>query len=234
MDPWQLIVTPGQSGHQNMQRDLELFQANERSGERTTLRLYSWQPRCLSLGYSQKMEEAVDLARAKALGWDIVQRPTGGGIVFHNEAEVTYSLVTAIANPLLPEGMVPSYQKLSEAVVLGLRHLGINAQVNHSPLPGPQSPSHLCFSYPAEYEVVFNGIKLVGSAQKRGRKTLLQQGSIFVRDTEPAAFSLLKQPAKEYNAVSVEGILGRVAGFDEITGALRKGFEECFKIKLQS
>jgi lipoate-protein ligase A len=234
MGSWQLIRTPDQDGRQNMQLDLELFQAFEKSDGPSILRFYSWQPQCVSLGYSQKIEAEIDLAKAMELKWEIVKRPTGGGIVFHNEAEITYSLVTAIDNPLLPKGMVPSYKKISEAIVLGLQYMGIKAEVKSTPVPRPSSLDPLCFSYPAEYEVVYNGRKIVGSAQKRGRRALLQQGSIFVRDTDPSALLLLKQPAKEYNAVSVEEILGRTAGFLEIASALQQGFEECFKIELKS
>ena len=221
-----------------MRIDLDLFHSRENRNKPSVLRFYSWQPQCISLGYSQKIEEEVDLLRAKELGWEMVRRPTGGGIVFHNEAEVTYSLVTAIDNPILPKGMIPSYKRISEAVVLGLKYLGINAQVKAAIFSGPQSPAPssrpldpLCFSYPAEYEVVCNGRKIVGSAQKRGRRSLLQQGSVFVRNNDPSVFSLLKQPVKEYNAVSVEEVLERAVGFEEIAQALQKGFEECFGIK---
>ncbi len=231
MDPWQLITTPALSGQKNMQLDLELFREFEKVEGPSILRFYSWRPQCISLGYSQNIEAEIDLLKAKELGWQVLKRPTGGGIVFHNEAEVTYSIVTAIDSPLLPPGMIPSYKKISEAIVLGINYLGIKAEVKSSPVPSTKYPAPLCFSYPAEYEVVSNGQKIVGSAQKRGRRTLLQQGSIFVRNTDPAAFSLLKQPAKEYNAVSVEEVLGRLVGFDEMAQAMQKGFEECIGIK---
>src|SRR3990167_7314802 len=110
--------------------------------------------------------------RLGALGWDIVKRPTGGGIVFHNEAEVTYSIVTEIGNPLLPKGLVPSYKKISEAVVAGLAGIGVAAELqtsniklqNKSKSPNQKSRTSLCFSFPAEYEIVVSGKKIVGSA----------------------------------------------------------------------
>ena len=231
MDPWQLIVTPDLPGEKNMRVDLKLFQQLEKGDGQSTLRFYSWQPQCISLGYSQIIDEEIDLLKARELGWDVVKRPTGGGIVFHNRAEVTYSLVTAIDNPLLPKEMIPSYKKISEAIVSGLKHLGINAQVKSSPVPSPQSLSPLCFSFPAEYEIVVGGRKLVGSAQKRGKRALLQQGSIFVRNTDSAAFSLLKKPVNEYNAVSLEEILGREISFEEVRAALINGFKEYLGIK---
>jgi lipoate-protein ligase A len=199
MTSWQLIESPNLSGPQNMEYDLKLFHDFEKGLVPSTLRIYSWKPNCISLGYSQKMDRWIDGKMARKLGWDVVKRPTGGGIVFHNEAEVTYSLVTAIDNPILPEGLVPSYTKISEAIIFALKLMGIDSKLQTSNLPPssrlrragklqkkPQIPNsksetRLCFSYPAEYEIVYNGKKIVGSAQKRGKRTLLQQGSVFVR-----------------------------------------------------
>jgi lipoate-protein ligase A len=89
----------------------------------------------------------------------------------------------------------------------------------------------LCFSCSAEYEIVVQGKKVVGSAQKRGRRALLQQGSIFVRRTGREAFSILRKSTGEINAVSVEEVLGREVGFGEISEALVYGFEKIFNFK---
>lgn len=216
-----------------MEFDLRLFQAFETGSIPSTLRIYSWLPACISLGYSQKEEEEIKFETANRLGWEVVTRPTGGGIVFHNSAEVTYSLVAAIDDPLFPKGLVPSYKKISQAVVSGLKLLGINAQItNHNPkIQNSKAHNQLCFSYPAEYEIVVEGKKIVGSAQKRGKQTLLQQGSIFVRPNHEALFSALKKPFVELNAVNVEEILGRQVEFEELSGAVIKGFREEFGIE---
>jgi len=230
-----------------MEIDLFLLKRFEEQASDSTIRIYSWRPKCVSVGYSQSIEEEIDLKKAKSLGWDIVKRPTGGGIVFHNEAEVTYSLVTAIDNPILPKGLIPSYKKISEAIVLGLKELGVAAEIS-SPRPsthfvrsGHPSPSEmergikgvrsLCFSYPAEYEIVVDKKKIVGSAQKRGRKALLQQGSIFVQRTEASALTMLKKPYEDINAMSVEEALGREVAFDELSDALVDGFVEVLGVK---
>jgi len=232
----QLIKSPNLSGSANMQTDLKLFYDFENGLIPSTLRIYSWKPKCISLGYSQEINELIDEAKAKDLGWDVVKRPTGGGIVFHNEAEVTYSLVTAIDNPRLPKGLASSYKRISEAVIVGLNKIGIMAQIrnpkseirNKSEIQNTKS--QLCFSYPTEYEIVVGGKKIVGSAQKRGRKALLQQGTIFVRQTPQEAFSVLKRPHQKLDAVSVEEVVGREIGFEELSEALVKGFEEVFDI----
>jgi len=223
-----------------MQFDLKLFQDFENGRIPSTLRIYSWKPRCISLGYSQKMDRLIDEKRARELGWDVVRRPTGGGIVFHNEAEVTYSLVTALNNPMLPRGLVSSYKKISEALIHALTKIGIDAEIqssnfkfqNKSQIPNPRS--QLCFSYPAEYEIVVKGKKIVGSAQKRGERALLQQGSVFVSNVDNGAYSVLKNSYEEQNAVSIETVLGRKVSFEELGKALISGFKERLDIKFKT
>lgn len=211
-----------------MEFDLQLFHDYEQGKIAPTLRIYSWKPACITLGHSQKIETEIEIGRAAALGWDVIKRPTGGGIVFHNETEVTYSLVMDKDDPQLPKGLVPSYKKISEAVVAALNNCGVQAEINNSSL-GIRHSS-LCFSYPAEYEIVAQGRKLVGSAQKRGRKALLQQGSIFVSPTTSAVLELLKNEHAPLNAISLEELLGRTPTFDELSAVLVQGFRETFGI----
>jgi len=180
------------------------------------------------------------MEKAQSLGWEVVRRPTGGGIVFHNEAEVTYSLVTGVDG--LPAGLISSFKKISEAVIIGLGGLGIRAEIREQS-PDVKSGSRpkrrdtgLCFSYPAEYEIVVSGRKIVGAAQKRGKKALLQQGSIFVRKDSGDILSVLKKPIDpevyKNRMVSVEEILSREVGFEELSGALFKGFKEGLGIEI--
>ena len=221
-----MIVSPGLSGAANMEQDRKLFQGCEAGLTPATLRIYSWRPNCISVGYAQQLDEEIDPERAAAVGYDVVKRPTGGGIVFHNEAEVTYSLVMPLNDPRLPKGLIASYKIISEAVVIGLKNLGVKSEVKATCDPHPPSRDPLCFAYPAEYEIVAGGRKLVGSAQRRGRHAMLQQGSIFVRQPAAAAFSALKQPFVGHNAVSLEELLGRPIGFEELKDSLIAGFRD--------
>lgn len=232
MSDWQLSLTPQLTGAANMELDLKLFEEIERGSTGSTLRIFSWHPNCVSLGYAQKAEKVIDAVKAKNLGWDVVKRPTGGGIVFHNEAEVAYSIVTEIDNPLFPKGLVPAYKKISEAIVGALGKIGVSAEIlntkyetlNKSKTLNSKVQNNLCFSYPAEYEIVVAGKKIVGSAQKRGKRAMLQQGSIFVRQISPEIFSVLKELCGKHNAISVEEVLRRAVGFDELSQALINGF----------
>ena len=224
-----IIKTPGLSGRANMQFDLEMFNDLERGSIPSTLRIYSWSQRCISLGYSQMIDHEIDVNKAADKGWEAVKRPTGGGIGFPNEAEVTCSLVMAMDDPQLPEGLIPSYKAISMVIVKALSKFGIQAEIAKDRIKTRKNAA-LCFSYPAEYEVVAGERKLVGSAQKRGKRALLQQGSIFVQATTEEAFSVLKKPYDTLNAVSLEELLARPINFNELGDALIDGFQKAFKL----
>lgn len=170
-----------------MDQDLYLFNKFEQEDGQPALRIYGWEKPCISLGYSQDPNIELNQSNCKKYRIEIVKRPTGGGIVFHNEYEVTYSLVCDKDDNRLPAGMIESYIAISEIVIKALRKVGIKAELSSS---RHNEQARLCFSYPATYEITLNGIKIVGSAQKRGKKALLQQGSIFIRNSnlKPADF----------------------------------------------
>ena len=231
MEKWDILVTRA-TGAENMKRDIALYESHENGSKVSTLGIYSWTKPCISLGYSQKIDDEIDVEKVNYFGWDIVQRPTGGGIVFHNKNEVTYSIITSINNELLPNNLVQSYKKISEAIVFALNSIGISTEISHIKQKQQSSKPNLCFSYPAEYEIVSEGRKIVGSAQKRGKLTLLQQGSIFMSPNEAQYLSMLKKPYLPYNAISVEEIAGRKISFDEMSGSLINGFAKHLGVEL--
>lgn len=227
------VILEKGSGARHMRRDVDNFSECEAGAPGPVLSVYQWEPQCISIGYSQKTDAEIDAGKAQRLGWDIVNRPTGGGIVFHNIHEVTYSLVMPI--DALPGGLIPSYIKISEVIVEVLKRIGIAAEIQSSRskaqnnLQVQNQKSQLCFSYPAEYEIVHNGKKLVGSAQKRGKRALLQQGSIFVARIPDEAFSVLKREHDVIDAVSIEEVLGRIPCVEEISSALIEGFKAFYE-----
>jgi lipoate-protein ligase A len=170
-----------------MEYDLCLFNNFEQGLSPSTLRIYGWEKPCISLGYSQDPDKELNRANCEKYGIEIVKRPTGGGIVFHNEHEVTYSFICDKDEPILPKGLVESYVFISNIVIEALKKVGVSADISDT---RHNEQARLCFSFPASYEITLEGIKIVGSAQKRGKKALLQQGSIFVKNSglKPADF----------------------------------------------
>ena len=74
---WRLLITPAARGPWNMAVDEAILEHIGRGEAAPTLRLYDWDPACLSLGQAQPFAD-VDVGRLREHGWDVVRRPTGG------------------------------------------------------------------------------------------------------------------------------------------------------------
>lgn len=171
-----LMELEGQSCYQNMAEDEAIM--NQDGG--LTLRLYRWRPRAISIGYSQSLEDEVDLDFCKEQGIDVVRRTTGGGAVFHDE-ELTYSVLVHLDewNDLLDKrgetrGIANSFRILCGPIVQGLQRAGVEA--NFRPLN----------------DVEIHGKKISGNAQTRREGYLLQHGTILLDLDLDTMFQALK------------------------------------------
>lgn len=158
-----------------------------------TVRLYGWRPAAVSLGRSQT-EADVDLEAARGWGLDVVRRATGGGAILHNEAEVTYAVVLPLDFPGLPRDITGSFAFVSEGVVRALRHLGLPAEIETVP---DNTRETLCYVRRQGTNVVVNGRKISGGAQRRDGKALLQHGTIIVDRDEARMARLFRTPEAE-------------------------------------
>jgi len=164
-----------------MARDSAILAAVSEHHSPPTLRLYGWQPPCLSLGRHQSLD-AADLRFCQDRGLHVVRRPTGGRAVLHH-LELTYAVSAPLGHGLLPRGLQEAYAVVCSALVDACRHLGVPAELTGGEvnlrLPGPRT-SVPCFQGPAGGEVVVAGRKLVGSAMRRHGTTILQHGAVLL------------------------------------------------------
>ncbi|MGE5221791.1 MAG: biotin/lipoate A/B protein ligase family protein, partial [Omnitrophica WOR_2 bacterium] len=115
---WRLIQTPPSRGAWNMAVDETLLEAIGRDSRQPVLRLYAWEPACLSLGYAQPGADA-DRESLRKNHWDLVRRPTGGKAILHTD-ELTYSVIGPATDPRLSGSILESYQRLAEALLAAL------------------------------------------------------------------------------------------------------------------
>ena len=171
------------SGAENMHRDRQLLQQAEESTDLITLvRLYRWSRPTVSVGRHQDPGQAMDLAYCKRNGIEWVRRPTGGRAVLHDE-ELTYAVVSNDPD-LFPSGRISAtYRLVSEILAGGLEALGgaVALQRRRGSSVQERVSIHPCFATASRHELLFRGRKLVGSAQRRLRRSFLQHGSIPVR-----------------------------------------------------
>ncbi len=246
---WRLIFTPPAPGAWNMAVDEAILEAAGRGASLPTLRLYAWQPACLSLGYAQSVSD-VDCERLSAHGWELVRRPTGGRAILHVD-ELTYSVSGPSGEPRLSGSVLESYQVLSQALLRALHLLDIPAEAKEKPDASTAAPTNqqkrndpnpVCFEAPSNYEITVMGKKLVGSAQARRKEGVLQHGSLplygdlsritqalfFENDTarEQAKARLLQR------ALTAQDVLGKALSWDQAAKAFVQAFAESLNLEL--
>ena len=153
-----------------------------------SIRFYRWHSPALSFGYFGKFAHVACYADER----DLVRRWTGGGIVFHGD-DLTYSIVIPANDKAFSESSMAIYEKVHRALCDALEGNGKRAVVAGGSDPGGAADAirtafsaggYNCFSNPVRADVMIDGRKIAGAAQRRTRRGLLQQGSIQGIDLE--------------------------------------------------
>jgi len=214
---WRLLVDPPAQGTWNMAVDESLLEHVGRGESLSTLRLYSWQPACLSLGYAQPFAD-VDTTRLKDHGWEVVRRPTGGRAILHTD-ELTYSITAPLEEPLVVGTVLESYNRLAQALVAAVRSLGIPVEVkNHEKGENSSAQGPVCFEVPSSYEITVNGKKLIGSAQARRKEGVLQHGTLPLYGDLGRITQALVFPDESARAAAAEKLLSRATTVESVLG----------------
>jgi lipoate-protein ligase A len=173
-----LIVDKPSPGDWNMAFDEALLHSVGEAGQGGYLRFYFWEVPTLSLGYFQRHEDR--RLHEPSRPCPMVRRSTGGGAIIHAR-ELTYSFVIPTASQLdtRAEGM---YLAFHETLIDELSAQGIAAELCRNPTPVGKEP-FLCFLRRADGDVLLDGNKIAGSAQRRHRCALLQHGSVLLATT---------------------------------------------------
>jgi lipoate-protein ligase A len=229
-DVWSLILSPHDRLN-NMALDEALLESAE--ARFLTLRLYAWDPPCLSIGYAQPFSQ-VDRSALRRRNWDLVRRPTGGRAILHTD-ELTYAVVAADQGPVFAGGVMASYRRLSAGLALGVSSLGLAVQVQPGTRSGaPTSADPVCFQTPAAHEITVDGRKLLGSAQLR-RRGGLQHGSFRCADLGRICLALhypsggnrsAARRALRRSAATAEELLGAPLSWELAAQALVAGFQQ--------
>ena len=222
--------------------DETILEAVGRGDSPPTLRLYAWEPACLSLGYAQPFSD-VDHTRLQAHGWEVVRRPTGGRAVLHID-ELTYSVIAPLDESRVSGTVLESYNRLARALVEALSMLVLPVEIQeHVTVPAAQNKNPVCFEVPSTYEITVDGKKLVGSAQARRKEGVLQHGSLPLTGDLTRILDVLVFPddsarslAAERllsHAITVENALKRRVSWEEAARAYVAGFRSTLALNFQ-
>jgi lipoate-protein ligase A len=216
---WRLLLTPEGPGAWNMAVDEAILEAATHREVLPTLRLYAWNPPCLSLGYAQPISD-VDESRLEEFGWDLVRRPTGGRAILHTD-ELTYSVCGPEDEPVLAGDILSSYKRLSSAILAAIEQIGIRVQaLPQEKNANSKSPEPVCFEVPSNYEITADGKKLVGSAQARRQGGVLQHGTLPLYGDLTRIVQVLSFPSQTSRGQAAERLLSRAATLNTAMGEI--------------
>ena len=235
MTDWIIEEAFDRTGAEHMQRDEEL--ARNLVADATlpnTLRLYSWRPHAVSIGYQQSMD-AVDLDACKAYGVDVVRRPTGGRAVLHSN-ELTYAVIMRCdggiyrTHNMIVDALLRSFEPLGAELDLTSRSSDTNFRNTYA---SGTLTNAACFASSARHEATHNGRKVIGSAQRRFGDVVLQHGSILLTKDHLLLPELLRladedrtrmRSLLERQTASLSQACGRPISIEESASGLRERF----------
>jgi lipoyl(octanoyl) transferase len=153
----------------NMALDEVLLGKISESGS-PVLRFYGWTEPAATFGYFQKYAEVAAATKLRPL----IRRPTGGGIVPH-DADWTYSFAVPPNHEWHLLKAEESYRRIHDWLRLAFAEMKIETELApccKKTLPGQ------CFAGHEKYDLLWNGKKIAGAAQRRNKLGLLIQGSV--------------------------------------------------------
>lgn len=177
---WNILETKAASAEENMQMDALLL-AHLEGQEKPILHLYEWERPSATFGYFVKPEELLNLAEAEKKGLDLARRPTGGGVVFHLW-DLAFSVLVPAKSPLFSTHTLDNYNLVNRVVKDVVKEfIGISDEISLIPDDVPfqdQTCTHFCMARPTKYDVMLQGKKIAGAAQRKTKDGFLHQGTI--------------------------------------------------------
>ncbi len=166
---WLLLKSRPESAACNMAIDEALLEF-ARSLRLPVLRFYGWIEPAATFGYFQRYANVAALTLLRPL----VRRPTGGGLVAHN-ADWTYSVVVPPDHDWYRLPACESYARIHGWLQRAFGQLDVPTAL--APVARREAPGQ-CFLGAEKSDLIWQGRKIAGAAQRRNRCGLLIQGSV--------------------------------------------------------
>ena len=226
------------TGFRNAFENMAIDEALLKYCEAPILRVYGWKPAAISIGYNQDAEKEINLDYCKKNNIEIVRRITGGKAVFHDK-EITYSFILPENNNLIPLEVNESYRIIANALVIALKKIGINADIKKAP---DKIKTPICFNSSNWYELLANGRKISGSAQRRFNGKVLQHGPVLIDFDYNKNNSIFNSNNDFDNILNLKNRVTSIKNefknnnmpimYKELAEAIKSGFKENFNFKM--
>jgi lipoate-protein ligase A len=244
---WRVILSDHNNAYHNMAMDEAILENFINNDPAPVLRIYGWEPEAFSFGVGQDAEDNFNIEECRKRGMDIVRRMTGGGVLFHS-GDISYSIVASLKDLGCEGSVVASYKTICAFLIemyngLGLQ-AGFAAEINNGDSSNFSEscqekiktvPLNLCMASNEKYDILVDGKKLGGNAQKRRGSAILQHGSIPLSATFSRSREFVKDPClvDSLGAISLGEAIGRNISYGEAEERLLDVFKRTFSRSCQ-
>lgn len=211
-----LVTSERSSAKENMRMDKELFDSFT-PGHLPIFRVYEWEE-SFTYGFSQKIDTIKNMEQLKSYNKNYAQRITGGGILFHGN-DISYSLIIPITY-VKNLSVKQSYELICGFLMEFYRSLGLDPVYAKELQNIDLLHSQYCQEGFEPYDIIVEGKKIGGNAQRRRKDMIFQHGSISI---DNSAYSM---------GNSLED-LGVNIRFDEARALLVQAFKKCFNVEFE-
>ena len=225
---WRFIDSGIQAASWNMAID-EALLSGFKEGDLPIFRLYGWE-NALSFGRFSTFSNNLNREKIYAQKISCVRRMSGGGVLVHG-SDLSYTLILP-RDWLREKGVKESYREVCRFLITLYNKLGFNAQFA-SDLELTEHRSDICLAGIQAYDIVIEGKKMGGNAQRHTHTALFQHGSIPMRIDEGFFNPFFREDSGLGRAASLEK-LGTVITYEELYPLVKEAFCETFKTKLVS
>jgi len=183
MSEWNILDTGMHTAEENMAIDADLLDSLDQHAL-PILHFYDWKGDAATYGHFVDPADFLNLNRAREKGLALAKRPTGGGIVFHIW-DLAFSVLIPSGHTYFSANTLDNYAFVNNAVLTAVR--GFLNQRETPELICENSPAfdpscmRFCMAQPTKYDVVLNGKKIAGAAQRKTKKGFLHQGTIALK-----------------------------------------------------
>ncbi len=211
-----LILSNTNSAKKNMAIDKALVNSFKNE-ESIVFRIYSWE-KSFTIGLGQDLNDYQEFK--EEYNNNCSKRITGGGVLFHGH-DISYSLLVP-SSVLENLGVKESYERICQFLLTFYKELGLNPSFVKDNKEISLMKSDFCQVGFEAYDIIVNGKKIGGNAQKRTSKLIFQHGSIPLYKTHNS--SLMGSTLED---------LGIVLDIKEAQKKIVEAFEKCFNVNFK-
>lgn len=223
---WRLLHTNTGTAQWNLALD-EALLASYGEGDLPIIRLYGWE-NALSIGRFSNPSKSLHLKNVQAHTIQCVRRISGGGILVHG-GDLSYTLIIP-RNWLKDAGVKESYRYLCQFLINLYKKMGHTARFA-ADLDLSETKSDVCLAGIESYDLVIEGKKIGGNAQRYTNAAVFQHGSIPMRIDDTYFKPFFLGECGLDTTASLQR-LGTVISYEKLCRLLQEAFCETFACTL--